>query len=137
MTDDWRLELDADILVPQLRVIADELRHHPHAVRVLQHGHPHTARSQQLLLTHERLVLADHDGADAVKQNRAAAHRAGRERRVDDGVAIHRGRLTSSVLERIHLAVQHRAAALHAAIVSTTDDASAMDDDRADRDAAL
>src|SRR5262249_29881714 len=86
---------------------------------------------------HERLVLADDDGADAVEQNRAAAHRARRERRVDNRLAIDRRRLPAGVLESVHLAMQHGAAALHASIVSASDDAAAVDDDGTDRNAAF
>ena len=70
----------------------------------------------------ERPVLADDHPRDAVEENRAAAHRARRERRVDRALAVDAGRLAAGVLERVHLAVQDRAALLHAAVVAAAED---------------
>jgi hypothetical protein len=67
----------ADVLVPQLRPRLNELRHQADARRVLKHGQGDSARTQQAFLAKERAVLADDDRGNAVKQDGAAAHRAG------------------------------------------------------------
>src|SRR5439155_412518 len=61
----------------------------------------------------------------------------GRERGVQRRLAVHRGRLTAGILERVHLRVQHRAALLDASVVPAPDDLPLSHDYRSDRDAAL
>src|SRR5262249_12950145 len=51
--------------------------------------------------------------------------------------AVGRRRQPAGTLERIHLAVQHRAALLHAPVVSPPENPPAMHQRRADRNAAL
>ena len=126
-----------DILVPQLRMRLDKARHEARARRVLKHFDQDAPGAEQLLLANESLVLADDDPRNAVEKNRAAAHRTRRQRRVHHRLAIDSRGLPPGVLERIHFAVQDRAALLHAAIVSSPDDAAAMDEHRADRNPAL
>ena len=82
-------------------------------------------------------ALLDDHARDAVQRDRAAAHRARRQGRVDHALAIHLRRVAPRVLERVHLAVQDRAALLHAAVVAAADDASLVHDHRTDRDAAF
>src|SRR6266545_4309749 len=116
---------------------ADEIHHYPNACSVLTHLERHTSTHQQRLFPAKRLVLANDDALNAVQQNRAAAHGAGRERGVERRVAIDGRGLAAGVFERIHLAMQHRAAVLHSAVVTATDDLALSNDDRADRNAAL
>lgn len=82
-------------------------------------------------------VLADHDLGDAIEQDGAAAHRTGRQRRVDGRGTVHRSRLSAGVFDRIHLAMQDGAGLLHTTIVATADDLGGVYQHRADRDAAL
>src|SRR5690349_9624488 len=107
---------DADILVPQLRLVAHEVMHERDASGVVDDLDRDTAALQPRFLAHERTVLADHHARDAVQRDRAAAHRARRQGRVDHALAIHLRRVAPRVLERVHLAVQDRAALLHAAV---------------------
>src|SRR6266545_2058905 len=115
----------------------DEGLHHRGASLVLHHVDAHPPRAQQILLSPECLILPDDDVSDAVEENRAAAHRARRERRIHDAVSIDGGRSTACVLERVHLAMKDRATLLNAPIVSAPEDDTAMDERGADRNAAL
>ena len=115
----------------------DELPHHADALVVLHHLDADAARTEEIFLAHERAVLADDDVRDAVEEDGAGAHRAGRQRRVEDGGAIDRRRQPAGVLERIHLAVQDRAALLDPPVVAAPEDAPVVDEHRADRDAAF
>src|SRR5713226_8960256 len=120
-----RRSLLADVLVPKLRMRFDELRHQRDAAWILNDFDPDATRSKQLLFTEKRLILADDHVRNAVEQNCAAAHRARRQRGVDHALAINSGGLPAGVLEGIHLAMQNRAALLHAPIVSASDDPAA------------
>ena len=91
----------------------------------------------RLLLAHERSVLADHDLGNPVEQNRPAAHRAGRERRVERALAIHRRRLPPGPLQGVHLRVEHHASRLLPPVVPAPENAILVDQDRADRNAAF
>src|SRR5712691_11385972 len=118
-------------------MIADEFFHEPDARRILQYLEADAARFEELLLAEEGLVLTDDDARDAVEENRAAAHRARRKRRVQDRVAIHGRRMSSRILEGVHLPVQDGAPLLHTAIVTSAEHPAAVHDHRSDRDAAL
>ena len=74
---------------------------------------------------------------DAVEQGGAAAHVAGRERRVEHGAAIVGGPEPAGVFQAVHLGVQDGAAVLHAAVVAAADDAAIDDQHRADRNTPL
>src|SRR5438067_9596373 len=104
----------ADVLVPQLRPLGDERLHQRDAARVLNDVELDAAGAEELLLAEEGAVLADDHARDAVEEDRAAAHRAGGERRVEDALAVDGGGVAAGALERVHLAVQDGAAALHA-----------------------
>src|SRR6266849_10194112 len=127
----------ADVLVPELRIRCDELRHQSDAGVVLKDLNGDSALSQEVLFAHERSILSDDDPWNAVQQNRTGTHRARRERCVDDRLAIDGSRLSSGVLECVYLAMQCRAASLDAAIVAPANDRSAMHDHRSDRNPAL
>jgi len=118
-------------------VVANESSHQLDARRILDHVDGDATRTKQVLLAEECLVLPDDDFRDAVQQNGAAAHGAWRQRRVEYARAIDAGRLASGVLQRIHLAVQDRAASLHAPVVAAADDAPGVNQHRADGDAAF
>ena len=66
-----------------------------------------------------------------------AAHRAGRQRRVHRARPVHRGGVPARALERIHFAVQRRAALLDPPVVTAAEDAPLEHQHRADRDAAF
>src|SRR5688572_949187 len=129
--------LMADILVPQFRVIGDELPHHADAGRILHHLNFDSAVVEQLLFAEERLVLPDNDARDPIQQNRAATHRAGRKRGVERRFAIDGSGQATGVLERIHLAVQNGAPALDSAVMSTAQDAPVMYQNRPNGNAAF
>src|SRR3989442_10857185 len=129
--------LRADIFRPQGRVGSNELCHQLVAPRVLKHFHRHPSAAKQVFLAPERSILANHHARNAIKENRAAAHRAWRERGVYRAAAINAGRLTTGILERVHLTVQNDTASLHPPIVATAENLPVVHDHRADRDAAL
>jgi len=118
-------------------MIGDESPHHPDAAFVLDHLHPHPAQSQQLLFTEKRLVLPDDHVWDAIKQNGARAHRAGRQRRVHHARAVDGSRLSAGALERIHFTVKHGAPLLNAAVAAASDDDALVNQHRADWNASL
>ena len=97
----------------------------------------HAPAPQQVLLSPKGPVLADHDPGNAVEQNGAAAHGAGRERGVERAAPIHRRRQPAGPLQGVHLRVQDHAARLLPAVVTPAEDAFCRDEDRADRDAAF
>ena len=127
----------ADILVPQVRVVPDEVRQQPLAGGVLDHLHRHAPAPKQLLLAPERPVLADHDPRNPIEQNRPAAHGAGRERGVERAAPVHRGGLPAGPLQGIHFGVEDHAAGLLATVVPAAENAVIPDQDRADGDAAF
>src|SRR5437899_1575609 len=72
------LSSNANILVPQLRVLGNKPLHHLNAPRVLHDLDTNASGSQQIFLTHEGPVLSDDDVRNAVQQNCAGTHRTGR-----------------------------------------------------------
>src|SRR5512139_2808306 len=133
----WSVSDHADVLVPQARIAGDEAAHQLDAHRLLQDLDLHPVRPQQGFFAGEGAVLADDHLGNAVQQDGAAAHRARRQGGVEHRLAVHAGGLAAGVLQRVHLGVQDRAAALHAAVVPAADDTPLVHDDRSDRDAAL
>src|SRR5438552_11795530 len=107
------------------------------APRILSNFDHLAARSQAPLLAQERPILADYEPRDAVEENRAAAHGAGRQGRVDRALAVDLRRSPAGVLQSVHLAVEHRAPALHPPIVAASEDATVVHQHRADGDTAL
>src|SRR5262245_41565647 len=98
---------------------------------------PNATTGEPCLLTHERPVFANDDAGNSVEHDRAAAHGARRERRVQSAGPIDECGVTAGIFERVHLAVQDSAATLNASIVAAADDFAVVDDDRADWDAAF
>ena len=121
----------------ELRVPGDELLNHLVAFGAIDDFQLHATRANVILRPAERAVLADHNPWDAVQESRAAAHVAGRERRVEGRAGVVARGEAPRVLEAVHLGVQDRAAALDAAIVAAADDPPVDHEHRADRDAAL
>src|SRR6266545_1532156 len=74
---------------------------------------------------------------NAVQKNRAAAHRAWRQRGVDGAVAIGAGGLTTGILQRVHLSVQDGTALLHPPVVATAENLPVEHEHRADGDTSL
>src|SRR4051812_17363092 len=127
----------ADVLVPQLRVRRDELRHQRHAVEVAGHDDVDATAAQQVLGAHERAVLPHHDPRDAVEQDRAGAHVARREGGVHRRGPVDPRMQPAGVLQRVGLPVPDRAALLDAAVVTGTEHATVGDEHGADRDTAF
>src|SRR5216684_3230561 len=67
---------NADILVPEIGMRADEVGHYRDAPVLLNDVNSNSATSKPFLLAHECAVLSDHDRRNAVQRNRATAHRA-------------------------------------------------------------
>src|SRR6056297_2550755 len=102
----------ADILGPCIGMGANEVLHESAALGAFGVYDLDAALGQQRFLAHERAVVADDDARNAVEQDRATAHGARRQRRVQRGLAIDARRLPPGVLQRVHLAVQYHAALL-------------------------
>ena len=83
----------------------------------------------------KRLVLADHDPADAIEQHGPAAHVAGRKGRIEHRPAIVACRQPTAVFQAIHLGMQDGTAALHPAVMPTADDLIIDHQHRTDGDA--
>src|SRR5688500_10678670 len=66
----------ADVLVPERRMLADELLHHHNASVVLHDVHSRATRTQQLFFAEESRILAHDDVGNPIEQDGAAAHRA-------------------------------------------------------------
>src|SRR5882762_10185285 len=76
------LPSDADVLVPKLRLLLDEIAHELDTPGFLPHLDAHALGSNVFLGTLEGDVLTDDHRRDPVEQNGAAAHRAWTERRI-------------------------------------------------------
>jgi hypothetical protein len=105
--------------------------------RILRDHEFHAARAHHGLGALEGAVLADHDARDLVEQRSAAAHVAGRKRRVERAARVLARLEAARVLEGVHLRVQDGAAALHAAVVAAAYDLAVEHEHGADRDAAF
>src|SRR5947209_8012670 len=66
--------VDADVLVPQVGVGTDELRHQPDALRVVGDFERHAPGAEVVFRPPEGPVLPDDDLRDLVQQRGAAAH---------------------------------------------------------------
>jgi hypothetical protein len=126
-----------NILIPQRRILPNKLCHQRDASRFLRYFDYDAPAPKQLFLSHERLVLADNDTWNPIKQDCAGAHRAGGKRRVQHALGVNRRGQSAGVFQGVHFSVQDRTAALHAAIVATADDLAAMDDDGTNGNAPL
>src|SRR2546425_9017455 len=73
----------------------------------------------------------------AKKEILAAAHRAGRERGENVAVARAAGRLTTGILERVHLSVQDDTPLLPPPVVATAENLPVVHEHRADGDTSL
>src|SRR5581483_9683769 len=118
-------------------MLADELLHQLDAARLLAHLDDHATATQQLFFSQESAIFADDNSWDAVEQDGAGAHGTRRQSGVQHALAVNRGRLSSGILQRVHLAVENGAAALDTAVVSAAEDLSLVDKDRTDRNAAF
>src|SRR5437868_7150679 len=129
--------LDAYILIPQSWILPDELFHQADAFVVLHNFNRDAARAEKLFFANKRPVLADDDAGDSVEQNRAGAHGAGRERGIEDAFAVDGGGLAAGIFQRVHFAVQNRAAFLYPPVMAASNDLPLMHNYRADRNAAF
>src|SRR5688572_21677896 len=131
-----------DVLIPQRRVLADELGHHLDALGVVQVDDLDAACAHEVgrlaplaLAAGEVDGFADDHLGHAELHGGAGAQVAGHQRGVEDGVGV--GPLAAGVGEAVDFGVGHRIAVLHPAVVPAADDLVAADEDRADGQAAL
>jgi hypothetical protein len=82
-------------------------------------------------------ILSDHHTWNLIQHDRAAAHGAGRESRINGAGLVDLRRQPARVAEAIHLSMINRATALNATVVPAADDLSLMHEDRSNRNAAL
>src|SRR5258706_10310966 len=108
--------LCADVLVPELRPGGDEVAHELHARRVIENLQLDAARAHVVFRPLKRLMLADDDLGNLVQQRCAAAHVAGRERRVEGRPLVVARSEPAGVFQAIHLGMQNRATLLHAPV---------------------
>src|SRR5215831_10195440 len=118
------MALDAYILIPQLWVRADELFHQADAFAVLHDFKGDAARAQQLFFSHKRPVLSDDDAGNAIEQDRAGTHGAGRERGIENAFTIDSAGLAAGVFQGVHFSVQDSAAFLHTPVMAAANDLS-------------
>ena len=78
----------ADVLVPQVRVFGDEGGHEFHARGIVQNFDNDTLILEKVLGTLERAILPDHHPRYSVEQHGTRAHRARRQRRVEDRLSV-------------------------------------------------
>ena len=125
-----------DVLIPERWILRDELPHHLDAFRVLHYFDLYPRRAERFFRAQERGVLADHNARNSVEQNRAGAHRAGRQCGVERAPPVNVGALPSGVFETIHFAVVNDAAALDPLVVPAPDDFPVQYQHRADGNSA-
>src|SRR5262249_22905270 len=111
----------ANILVPQVGMIANELAHECNAGRVFDHHEIHAMLPEKIFCAHEVLILTHDDARDSVQQRGSGAHDAGAKR-------THQGQLgpvaaAASIADADDLGVGRWIASLHPKIMTTGDDA--------------
>ena len=118
-------------------MLANEIAHQLDAFGVLHHFDLPAVGPQCLFGTLKRDVLANDDARNFVEHYRAAAHRAGGQRRVDRAARVNRSVLPTGVFQAVHFGVMNHAAALHPLVTSAAHDLAVADQHRADRNAAF
>src|SRR5690606_11936234 len=113
----------------------NEMTHQRNAVFVLQHFKRDAFFAQQVLAAQEGLVLSNDDCRDAIKQDGARAHRAGRERGVEYRFPIHAGWLSARIFQRVHFSMENGTALLDSPVVAAPEDAPLMYQYRSNRNA--
>src|SRR5262249_53209185 len=114
--------LHANVLVPERGISFNELAHHRDALLILKNVNPNPVASEPFLFASQRLVFTDDDRGNSIKHDGAPAHRARRQGRIQGAGPVDECGVTAGIFERIHLAMQDRAATLNASIVSAADD---------------
>src|SRR5690606_35204659 len=71
--------IEADVFVPQVRMLADEALHHGDAAFIVHEAQLDAFLLEPVLASLKGAVLTDDDAADAVEDGGAAAHCAGAE----------------------------------------------------------
>lgn len=126
--------LNANVFVPVLGSLSDELLHEIIALFVFQVNHLSTLRSKQVLTTNESLVLAKHNSVNTVQQAGTGAHIARTEGAVHGSSLVSTTRQTASLLKSIHFTMQNSRTFLKALVVASTKDlAVSRNQDSADR----
>jgi hypothetical protein len=123
--------------VPEFRVGLNEVRHQLDASRILQNFDFDAARAQVILGSQESFVLTGNHARDFIEHDRAAAHGAGRESRIERAVTIDARGESAGVAQAIQLAVIDGAARLHSAVMAAADDAAFVHQYRTDGNAAF
>jgi len=113
--------LDTDIFVPERWMGGDELPHQCHAFLIVHDFDLNTSRTQVVLGPLKRAILTNNNPGYAVQQYGAAAHIAGRQRRIEHRLAIIGSCQPPCILEAIHLGMQHGATLLNSLVMPTPD----------------
>ncbi len=128
---------DADILVPEVRFVADKIAHHLDALFVVPDFDYGALGAHPLFGSEESGVFSGDDTGNLVKNGCARTHGAGGEGGVEGASAIDTGREAASIFNGIHFSVEDGAAALDSAIVPPSDDLTVVHEHGADGDASL
>ena len=128
---------DADVFVPQGGFVGDEALHEGDAAGIVGEGELDAVGAEEVFLSLEGDIFADHHAGDLVEQDGAGAHGARGQGGVEGAFGVDGGGQAAGVFEGVHLAVEDGAALLDAAVVAPANDLSLMDEDRADGDAAF
>ena len=124
----------ADVLGPDGRVALLEFAHRGLAALVVQEHDLHTLVRQERQISRERLGLPDHHARDLEQQDRARAHRAGRQRGVHGGARV--GGPPPGVAEGGDLTVRDRIAQLDPLVMAGRDHLAVLREHGSDRDPA-
>jgi hypothetical protein len=85
------------------------------AFGIVQNADGDTARSQEFLIAAKAAILSNHESRNPELHNRARAHHARAQCRIENRIAIIA--LTSGIANAVHLAMRNRIALLNALIV--------------------
>jgi hypothetical protein len=113
--------LNANVLVPELRVFGDEVAHHLDAFFVLQDFDFDAVFAEVFFVTHEGFIFADDYFWNAIEQNCAGTHGAGRKGCVNDTLFVDRSFEASGIFKGVHFAVMNDRAVLNALVVAAPD----------------
>lgn len=120
----------ANVLVPVLGTLGNELGHQVLALLVVHVDQLSALVLQPLLTPHEGLVLPHDNPLDAVQQTGTSAHRAGRQGGVHGTVLVGLAGKTTGVLQAQGLPVQGGRALLNALVVATTQNGTVLGNQR-------
>ena len=132
----WRFRRHTDVLIPDVRVVADVVSEEPCALGGMEFDDFNVKFAQPVDAATEVLGFTNDDGSKPELADESTAIPAGRKRGDHDEVAV--GSLAPSMAEGIGLAVDGWIVLLNTAIVSDADElAAGVENGGADRDSAL